>query len=162
MPSWLKRILSAPNALYKSGLGRIFGHRFLQLTHTGRKTGKLYHVVVEVVRYNSTTGEAVVMSGFGRHSGWFRNVTAGTPTWVDFGRGPVRADCRVLDCDEGAEVVREYEQRMRFAWPVVRIVLSRLAGFRYQDTDADRRRLAQSLPLTALTPHRLAARHFDS
>ncbi len=78
MPGWLKRLLSAPNAFYAWGLGRIFGHRFLQLTHTGRKTGKEYRVVVEVVKYDRTTGDAIVMSGFGRRSGWFRNVSAGT------------------------------------------------------------------------------------
>ena len=152
MPNWLKRVLSAPNALYGWGLGRIFGHRFLQLTHTGRKTGTRYRVVVEVVRYDRSTGEAVVMSGFGRHSGWFRNVTAGTPAWADFGRGPVPAAHRVLDTDEAAEVVRDYERRMRLVWPIVRSVLGRLAGFTYRGTVADRRRLVQTLPLMAFTP----------
>lgn len=153
MPRWLKQLLSAPNALYAWGFGRIFGHRFLQLTHTGRKTGKKYHVVVEVMKYDRTTGEAIVMAGFGRHSGWFRNVTAGTPTWVDFGHGPVVADHRVLDTDEAARVLHSYERRMRFASPLVRSVLSRLAGFKYQDTDADRRRAVEILPLTAFTPN---------
>ncbi|GAA4345124.1 nitroreductase family deazaflavin-dependent oxidoreductase [Microbacterium rhizosphaerae] len=154
MPRWLKHLLSAPNALYTWGLGRIFGHRFLQLTHTGRKSGKQYRVVLEVVKYNRATGEAIVMSGFGRQSGWFRNVTAGTPTWVNFGGGPVLADHRVLDTDEAAQTVRDYARRMRFASPLVRPVLGRLAGFTYHDTDADRRRLVQILPLTAFTPHR--------
>lgn len=154
MPHWLKHLLSAPNALYAWGLGRLLGHRFLQLTHTGRKTGTERQVVLEVVKYDRATGEAIVMSGFGRRSGWFRNVTAGTPTWVDFGPGPVLADHRVLDADEAAEVVRDYARRMRFAWPLFRPALGRLAGFTFHDTDADRHRLVQILPLTAFTPHR--------
>ena len=154
MPRWLKRLLSAPNALYAWGFGRVFGHRFLQLTHTGRKSGTKYRVVLEVVKYDRTTGEAIVMSGLGRHSGWFRNVTSGAPVWVDFGHGPVSADHRVLDTDEAAEVVHGYERRMRIVWPVVRAVLGKLAGFAYTDTDSDRRRLVQVLPLAAFTPHR--------
>jgi deazaflavin-dependent oxidoreductase (nitroreductase family) len=154
MPGWLKRLLSAPNAFYAWGLGRIFGHRFLELTHTGRKTGKEYRVVVEVVKYDRTTGEAIVVSGFGRHSGWFRNVSAGTPTWVNFGHGRVRADHRVLDTDEAAQTLHDYERRIWIVWPLVRFALGRLAGFTYCDTDADRRRLVQTLPLTAFTPHR--------
>ncbi|WP_460573635.1 nitroreductase family deazaflavin-dependent oxidoreductase [Humibacter soli] len=154
MRPWIKRLLGAPNVLYTSGLGRIFGHRFLRLTHTGRTSGRRFHVVVEVVHYDGTTGEAIVMSGFGRRSGWFRNVTAGTPTWVDFGRGPVRADHRVLGADEAAEVLNAYEQRMPLARPLVRLVLGRLAGFRYEGTQADRLRVVEALPLVAFTPHR--------
>lgn len=154
MQRWLKHLLRAPNVLYTCGIGGVFGHRFVQLTHTGRRTGKKYRVVVEVVKYSPITGEAIVMSGFGRQSGWFRNVTADTPTWVNFGHGPVLADHRVLDADEGAQALRDYERRMRLARPLIRSVLGRLAGFPYGDTEATRRRLVQVLPLIAFTPHR--------
>ena len=154
MPRWLERVLSAPNALYGWGLGRVLGHRFLQLTHTGRKTGRRYRVVVEVMRYDRTCGAATVMSGLGRRSGWFRNVSAGTPTWVDFGHGPVPADHRMLETDEAAAVLLDYERRMRLARPLIRLVLGRLAGFAYGGTDADRRRIVETLPLIAFTPRR--------
>ena len=34
----VKRALAAPNALYDAGLGRVLGHRFLRLTHHGRRS----------------------------------------------------------------------------------------------------------------------------
>lgn len=154
MPRWLKRVLAAPNALYGWGLGRVFGHRFLQLTHTGRTSGRRYKVVVEVMHYNRRTGEAVVMSGFGRTSAWLRNLNAGTPAWVDFGRGPVAAKHRMLDTGEATRVLLDYERRMRLAAPLVRLVLGRLAGFAYRGTDTDRRRVVEALPLVAFTPKR--------
>ncbi len=45
-----------------------------------------------------------------------------------------------------------YERRNRIAAPIVRFVLSRLAGFRYDGSDAGRRKLVATLPLVAFRP----------
>jgi hypothetical protein len=58
----------------------------------------------------------------------------------------------VLDPDEASEVLADYERRNRFAAPVVRTVLSRLLGWRYRGSDADRVRAVLQLPLVAFTP----------
>ena len=141
-----------PNGLYAAGAGRLLGHRFLQLTHTGRRSGREFQVVLEVVRYDRATGEAVVVSGFGRSADWFRNVTAGGPAYVDFGRGPRRADHRVLGLDEAVEAYAGYERRHLLLMPVIDPVLSRLLGWPYDGSDAARRRMAEDLPLVALRP----------
>ena len=53
---------------------------------------------------------------------------------------------------EAAMVMAGYEQRNRLAAPLVRMVLSRLAGWRYDGSDAARRRLVRALPLVAFRP----------
>lgn len=151
-PGWLRRVYALPKVFYRSGLGRFLGHRFLQLTHTGRKSGRTYQTVLEVVRYDVETGEAFVVAGYGKGSDWLRNIRAGGPTWIDFGRGRQQAVYRDVSADEAVRVFAAYERRYRLFLPIVRRVLSSLAGFDYRGSDADRRRTAERLPMLALRP----------
>ncbi|MGH3049423.1 MAG: nitroreductase family deazaflavin-dependent oxidoreductase [Gaiellaceae bacterium] len=143
----LRRLLSGPNVLYRLRLGFLLGRRFMRLTHRGRRTGTLYRTVVEVVRWDPVRHEAVAMSGWGRRSNWFRNVVAGGAVEVELGRERYAAEVRVLEADEAAVVLADYERRNRLAAPLVRMVLSRLVGFRYDGSDASRRRVVETLPL---------------
>ena len=152
LPSWLKLAFTVPNSLYDKGFGRLLGHRFLQLTHTGRRTGRRHHVVLEVVRYDRRSGESTVICGFGQHADWLRNVRAGGPTWVDFGRGPRRAAYRELSLREAEEVYAAYERRNLIVAPGVRWTLTALLGWRYDGSPQARRRMVAELPMVALSP----------
>ena len=66
----------APVYLYRWHLGGLLGHRFLLLSHTGRRTGLRRQTVLEVIRYLPCRPEAVVMSGFGPKSDWLQNIEA--------------------------------------------------------------------------------------
>src|SRR5579884_3012404 len=66
----LRSALRVPVFLYRAGLGGLFGHHFLLLTHRGRKSGRVYQTVLEVVRYEPESGESVVVSGWGERSDW--------------------------------------------------------------------------------------------
>jgi deazaflavin-dependent oxidoreductase (nitroreductase family) len=143
----LRRLLAAPDVLYRLGLGPLLGRRFLRLTHRGRKTGRLHRTVLEVVHFDRERHEAIVASGWGRKANWFRNVTAGGAVEVEVGRERFAPEVRVLEPDEAAAVFAGYERRNRLATPVIRFVLSRLAGFRYDGGDEGRRRLVETLPL---------------
>ena len=48
----LRFLLRLPIWLYQLHLGFLLGHRFLLLTHTGRRSGLLRRTVVEVVSYD--------------------------------------------------------------------------------------------------------------
>jgi len=148
----LRRVLRAPVRLYDAGFGRLLGERFLMLTHVGRRSGRTYRTVVEVVGRIPERDEYVVMAGFGRSADWLRNVRAGGGREVAVGRRRFRPAVRELGEDEAAAVLAGYERRNRLAAPVVRVVLGRLVGWRYTGTDADRRRLVRELPLVALGP----------
>jgi deazaflavin-dependent oxidoreductase (nitroreductase family) len=146
----LRRVLRAPVWLYRARLGWLLGRRFLLLIHTGRRSGRTSRTVLEVV--GRPPGECVVMAGFGPRTDCLRNVQAGGGREVVVGRSRFRPALRVLDVDEAADVLAGYERRNRLAAPVVRAVLSRLVGWRYTGTDAERRRLVAERPLVALRP----------
>jgi deazaflavin-dependent oxidoreductase (nitroreductase family) len=147
----LRRLLRAPTWLFRAGLGPVFGSRFLMLTHVGRRSGRTYRTVVEVVG-RLPGGGFVVMAGFGARTDWLRNALAGGAREVAVGRHRFAPEIRQLGQDEAAAVLAEYERRNRLAAPVVRAVLSRLVGWRYTGTDDERRRLVAALPLVALSP----------
>lgn len=154
MPRWLRAGFAGPNWLYDAGLGRLLGTRFLRLTHTGRRSGREFHTVLEVVDHDRSTGAVTVISGFGRGSDWFRNVLAGGPVAVDLGRGPRPAEHEVLGPEEAERLVAGYERRNRVMTPVLRRALSAMVGWPYEGTDEQRRRLVAELPMVRFTPAR--------
>jgi deazaflavin-dependent oxidoreductase (nitroreductase family) len=143
---------AAPNALYANGFGRVLGRRFLQLSHTGRRSGSRFQVVLEVVRYDRATGEATVISGFGPDADWLRNLRAGGPAAVDFGRGPRPVAYRILGLAEAQTTYAAYERRNLLIAPLVRWTLTALLGWRYDGSEAARHRMVTELPMVALRP----------
>jgi deazaflavin-dependent oxidoreductase (nitroreductase family) len=150
--STLLRFLHAPVLLYGCGLGWVLGRRFLLLTHTGRRTGVRHQTVLEVMEYRDSDLEIVVMSGFGRNANWLRNIEAASMAEIDIGSHHFTAAYRLLPDDEAIEVVRGYERRNRFMGWIVRLVLSRLLGWKYRGSDSDHQRLVEQLPLIAFRP----------
>lgn len=148
----MKLIFRAPVALYSARGGWLLGHRFLLLRHRGRRSGRLYRTVLEVVAWRADAREAIVMSGFGVSSQWYKNALAGGATEVQVARLRFIPQVRPLDQEEAAAVLADYERRNRIAAPVVRAVLGRLVGFRYDGSDAARLRAVQALPLIAFRP----------
>ncbi len=149
---WLRWALHLPTRLYDADLGRLLGHRFLMLTHVGRRTGRRYRTVLEVLEWRAGQHEAIVMSGFGPQSQWLRNLQAGGGEEVRIGRERWSPQLRMLEPAEATAVLAEYERRNRLAAPVVRIVLSRLARLRYDGSDEARRQVVETLPLLGLRP----------
>ena len=148
----LRVILQLPVHLYHAHLGALLGNRFLLLVHTGRRTGVRRETVVEVVHYDRATQEAIVTAGWGVRTQWLHNVEAGLATEVWIGRRRFVPLYRVLATDEAVRVFADYERRNRLAGPIVRAVLSRLVGWRYDGTPAARRRVVEQLRLVAFRP----------
>ena len=142
----------APVCLYRWKCGWLFGHRFLLLIHVGRRTGLRRHTVLEVMQYRKEGPEAVVMSAFGRNADWLRNIEATQGPEVVIGSQCFVATHRVLGEEEAVAVVTGYEQRNWLVAPIIRLVLSRLLGWRYNGSTNDRRRLVTQLPLIAFSP----------
>jgi deazaflavin-dependent oxidoreductase (nitroreductase family) len=145
----ITRLLALPAMLYRVGAGRLLGHRFVLLVHRGRRTGRVYRTVLEVVRWQREPVEAVVVSGFGRSSQWYRNVLAEGALEIRIGRQRYHPAVRLLPEDEAVAVLADYERRNRLAAPIIRAVLSRLCGFRYDGSESGRRRVVRALPLVA-------------
>ena len=148
----LRALLRLPAHLYHAHLGFLLGHRFLLLVHTGRRTGARRETVLEVIRYDAVAREAVVAAGWGNKTQWLHNVEAGLANEVCIGRERFVPAARVLALDEAEHLFADYERRNRLVAPLVRAVVSRLVGWRYDGTPASRRRVVEQLPLVGFRP----------
>jgi deazaflavin-dependent oxidoreductase (nitroreductase family) len=146
-----RRLLRAPARLYDWNAGWLLGHRFLRLTHVGRRSGRRYQTILEVVG-KGPAGAVTVMAGLGPSADWYRNIQARPPAEVAIGRRRFEPVCRVLDEREAMAVLADYQRRNRWVAPVVRRVLSWLVGWRYDGGDDARRRLVHELPLVEFRP----------
>jgi deazaflavin-dependent oxidoreductase (nitroreductase family) len=148
----LRRLLRAPAALYRARCGWLLGHRFLLLIHRGRRSGRRHRTVLEIIAYRADGPECVVMSGFGPDAQWLRNIAADPAPEIVVGTTRFTAAWRRLDTPEAVAALAGYEHRHRLLAPLVRRVLSRLLGWRYDGSDAARRRAVAALPLVAFRP----------
>jgi deazaflavin-dependent oxidoreductase (nitroreductase family) len=115
----LRHVLHLPVYLYRLGLGRLLGHRFLPLTHRGRKSGRAYETVLEVVHYEPSTRETIAVSGRGEKSDWFRNITAHPAPEVRTGSERYAPEQRFLTPEEVYAEIADYERRHPWAVRVV-------------------------------------------
>jgi hypothetical protein len=104
--------------------------------------------VLEVLHYDRATAESVVAAGWGRRTQWALNVAAGGAEWVSTAGAGYRPAWRVVGVDEGEAILEGYERRKR-GDPVVRAVLSRPLGWRYDGSVASRRRAVDQLGMLA-------------
>ncbi len=148
----LRAVFRAPIRLYDTGFGWVLGRRFLCLTHVGRKSGRRYRTVLEVVGNSPTAGEFMVIAGFGPSSDWYRNISANPACEVIVGRHRFTPQHRILDEPQAAAVIADYERRNRWILPIVHVLLSRLVGWRYDGSQLARERLVHELPVVALRP----------
>jgi len=147
----MRALFRAPVRLYDYDLGWLLG-RFACVTHVGRKSGRRYRTVLEVIGQTPATGEIRVVAGMGPESDWYRNVQANPAVEIVVGRRRFAPAHRVLDESEAADVVADYERRNRWILPIVHRVLSRLLGWRYDGSEAARHRMVRQLPVMAFRP----------
>jgi deazaflavin-dependent oxidoreductase (nitroreductase family) len=144
--------LGLPRYLYHAHLGVLLGHRFLVLVHEGRRSGRRRETPLEVVRYDRTRHEAIVAAGWGTKTQWLYNVDAGLAREVWIGRERYEPTVRRLDATEAQEVLAWYEDHNGLPKSIVRGVLSRLVGWRYDGSPQARARLVRQLPMVAFRP----------
>lgn len=152
LPAWMRALFAAPRTLYEHHLGWMLGYRFLCLSHMGRRSGRRYRTVLEVLSYEPERPRVVVMSGFGERADWLLNLQAGGFGEVETGRRRFVADYRRLPADEAELVLAAYERRNRWLRPILLRVLSRLLGWPYDASPSARKRAVQQLPLIAFAP----------
>ena len=95
--------------------------------------------------------------GLRADASWRLNVLAGGAVEVQIAGLRFTPRVRSPEQEEAVGVVADYERRNRVAGPIVRAVLSRLAGFRYDGSTESRYRLTDALPLLAFRPRTTAA-----
>lgn len=127
---WLVR---APIALFRAGLGFLFGGRLLLLEHVGRTSGEARYVVLEVL-LRPSRDEVVIASGFGTASQWFRNLLAHPRCHVSIGtRRRVAATATVAAGDDASRMLAAYRETHPKAWSMLDDAMSKLQGRRDYD-----------------------------
>ena len=146
-PTGLRRLLwRLPIQLYRLGLGRLLGPRFLLLHHVGRVSGRDRRAVLEVVHHDG--GGWTVASGFGPGADWYRNVGARPEVSIEVAGRRHRVTARRLSEGKGAELMVGYAHRHRRA--ATRLV--GLLGYVVDGSDDDWAEVGGRLPFVRFEP----------
>jgi deazaflavin-dependent oxidoreductase (nitroreductase family) len=145
----LRWLLRLPIWLYRFGMGRLLGERFLMLTHIGRASGRPRQSVLEVVGHDAATGAYVIASGWGQQADWLRNIQKNPRVLVDVGGRRFEATAERLGHDAATRAAGDYARRHPSAF---RALAGRMSGQALTGTDADYSALAQAVPFVTLTP----------
>jgi deazaflavin-dependent oxidoreductase (nitroreductase family) len=143
-------VFRLPLLLYRVGWGWLLGHTFLLLVHVGRRTGKPHAMAAMVLRYDRSTGEAVICSAWGPKADWVRNLRANPALQVQIGRRSFVPEHRFLSEDESFAVAEEFRRRhprrLRF--------MSLILGWGDLRSDATVREFIRVRPFVVLRPTR--------
>lgn len=150
----LRLAFRLPIALYRLRLGWLLGHRFVLLSHRGRRTSRVRHTVLEVVRYDPADHECIVVSAWGEHADWYRNLRVSPALEVRIGRERFAPIQRFLTTAEAYAELLNYERR--HPWLFRRIAA--WLGFPLDRSEDARRALAAAIRLVALRPESEAER----
>lgn len=116
------------------------------IEHRGRKSGRLYRTVLEVVDRARADGEWYVVSGFGPGADWYQNLRSDglEAVWIGSRRHP--AEARFMEPGEAAAVMARYEE----AHPRTADLLMGQMDVGYDGTDEGRVEMMASIPMVAL------------
>jgi deazaflavin-dependent oxidoreductase (nitroreductase family) len=125
-PYGMYRLLAnAPRWFYKLHLGWVLGHRVVQITHRGRKSGVLRRTILEVLSYDPQTREVLVVSGWEGKTDWYRNIQKAPALEVRIGRVHYRPVQEFLSPQETTELIlallRKHPREVRFVGPLLGI-----------------------------------------
>jgi deazaflavin-dependent oxidoreductase (nitroreductase family) len=147
----LRTLLRFPVLLYRIGLGRLLGQRFLLLEHRGRRSGRLRRVVVEVVRRDRERDAWVVAAAWGERTQWYRNLLARPEATIQVGGRRLRVRARPLRAAETEAALLDYARRN----PASLHGIARFLGTTWDGSDEGVRALGARLRLmemVATTP----------
>ena len=132
---WLFRV---PVYFFRAGLGFLFGSRIILLEHRGRKSGLTRYSCVEVVGRDAPGTTLTIVSGYGEHAQWYRNLRAHPDIEVRTNRGRRAVHAKLMSPAEGADAMMDYARR----YPKMALQLMKLCGAHVDGTEADYREVA--------------------
>ncbi len=146
-PAFLVPILKLPLVLYRLRVGWLLGHRFMQLTHVGRRSGKLRRTVLAVLSFDAQTREIKAVSAWNA-SEWYKNIQAAPALQVETGSThyvPVQRD---LSQEEIARLFVEFRRQH----PIFSRMVCRIPGWKWDSSYEEFLDLARTLRGVAFQP----------
>jgi deazaflavin-dependent oxidoreductase (nitroreductase family) len=149
-PRGLSRLLYRfPILLYQAGLGKLFGGRFLMLTHIGRISGRPRYVVLEVIRRDETGDAYYVLAAFGEESDWVLNLRTHPEGEIKVGGRQLQVTAEFLSEADTEHELLDYARRS----PYAARQLPRLIGYRVDGSEEGYRALARHLQVVRFRSH---------
>lgn len=146
-PSLMIPIFKLPVVLYRLHLGWLLGKRFMQLTHVGRRSGKVRRTVLAVLRFDAQTKELYAVSAW-KGSDWYANIQASPALEVTSGFVRYAPAQRTLEPEEIAATLLAYRKRH----PLFSRIICRIPGWKWDSTTEEFLELARTLRGVAFRP----------
>ena len=146
-PALLLPMFKLPLVLYRLRLGWLLGHRFMQLTHVGRRTGKVRRTILAVLDFDPQTREIKAVSAWNA-SEWYKNIQASPAQQVETGftrYAPVQRD---LSAEEMAQLFVDYCREH----PLFGRLVCRIPGWKWDSSYEEFLALARTLRGVAFRP----------
>ena len=146
-PAFLLPIFKLPLVLYRLHLGWLFGHRFMLLSHVGRKSGKVRRTILAVLSYDAGSREIKAVSAWNA-SEWYKNIQVTPAIAVETGMARYTPVQRELSAEEIAQLFVDYcKDHVTFS----RIVC-RIPGWKWDSSYEEFLILARTLRGVAFRP----------
>ena len=144
----LRLMLRFPLWLYATPLRLVMGRYYIRIKHRGRRSGKVYSTMVDIVHHDRESGEIFVSSGWGDRSDWWRNLKSSPALEVTIGGRRFVPEQRFLDEDEAYRI-------RRLAWkrhPIMSRITLLTVRYPKPAIDKDLRKWARDMPFVAFRP----------
>lgn len=146
-PSLMIPIFKLPLVLYRLGVGWLLGNRFMQITHIGRRSGKVYRTILAVLKFDRKTKEIFAVSAW-RGSDWYYNIQASPALQVESGWVHYVPQQRTLSPEEITATFIEYRKRH----PIFTRIICRIPGWNPNSSDQEFLELARTLHGVSFRP----------
>ena len=145
--TFLIPMLKLPLLLYRVGLGRLLGHRFMLLTHIGRRSGKVRNTVLAVLHFDPKTREIRAISAWSA-SDWYKNILTLPALQVETGSTRYVPVHHSLASEEIAALFEDY----RSQHPIFSRIVCRIPGWKWDSSHEELLELAKTLRGVAFQP----------
>ena len=146
-PSFMVPIFKLPILVYQLRLGWLLGNRFMQITHIGRRSGKIRKTILAVLRFDEQTQEILAVSAW-KASDWYYNIQAAPALQVETGSIRYVPTQRTLSAEEITTAFMEYRQQH----PIFSRMVCRIPGWKWNSSYEEFLELAQTLRGVAFKP----------
>lgn len=143
--------LRLPIWLYRLHLGWLLGTRFLLLTHTGRKSGRIHQTVIEVVKHDQASNSFFVVSGWGQQADWYQNIHKNPDVAIQSGGRVLQVRAEDMAVADAIGILDEYTRRYPIAFKELTALF---LGERMEPGPDASRRLAEKMPMVVFRPRR--------
>lgn len=146
-PSFLIPLFKLPVLLYRLHLGWLLGMRFMQLTHVGRRSGKVRRTILAVLQFDKESKEMLAVSAW-KGSDWYYNIQASPALQVESGFVRYTPQQRTLSAEEIARAFLSYCKQH----PIFSRMVCRIPGWKWDASYEEFLALAHTLRGVAFKP----------